>query len=266
MTKTKNDKKTTAGVALVDPIEDLAKDLLAMTDGEALPRLAASHDSVDYNYLEMGGILSRIQEEKWWAQWGFPSFNEFVTQTLAFKPRKALYLLTIYNDLVDCAVPWATIKDVSWSKLKEISSVLTKENAEEWAKKASELTILQLQEVVAKYKEGNLEKSGVEAEVSVTVSLAFKVHPDQKETILQAVDKAKQEASTDVPAVALEAICMHYLAGGKTKPQGLKATMKKAGYEEVLENFGSIWPDIDLEISLPSVQPAAQSVQVSDEI
>lgn len=261
MTKVKTKQLTKGEEALVDPIEEVAKAVLSLAPEDALVELLNNVNNVDYNYLKVGGVLSRIQEEKWWMEWGKISFNEFVTTSLAYKPRKALYLISIYNDLVDCGVPHTKFEGLPWTILKEISSVVTKENVDEWVKYAKTLTLLQLQETVAKHKAGTLDKSSVEAEPSTTVSMSFKVHTDQKETIEQALDKAKHEAGTEFPGVALEAICLHYLAGGKTKPAGLKATMKKAGFQEVLESFGQIWPDIDLEISLPPSEGITVSKQ-----
>jgi hypothetical protein len=40
------------------------------------------------------------------------------------------------------------------------------------------------------------------------------VAPDQKETILAALERACAEASSTFDSVALEAICMNYLSGG----------------------------------------------------
>jgi hypothetical protein len=40
------------------------------------------------------------------------------------------------------------------------------------------------------------------------------VAPDQKETILLALERARSELETEYDAVALEAICMNYLSGG----------------------------------------------------
>jgi len=45
------------------------------------------------------------------------------------------------------------------------------------------------------------------------------VHPDQLETILDALAKARREGNTNYDAVALEGICMSYLGGhGKIAP------------------------------------------------
>lgn len=46
-----------------------------------------------------------------------------------------------------------------------------------------------------------------------TARLRFtNVHPDQQQTILSALALARSEAGTDYDAVALDAICQHFLA------------------------------------------------------
>lgn len=270
MAKNKAGKATVeaTGVSLEgeELISCLAVAVMTAEPDQLRAELHMEHDKVDFHYFRMGAMLDRVQSGKLWKGWGFETFNSFVEQELGFKPRKALYLIQIFNDLLEAGVPWEVVKDVSWPRLKEISGVITKENAAEWVERAKTLTILQLQEVVAAHKTGTLTKSGTEPEASKTTSVSFKVHVDQKETIHQAVAKAKQEAGTEFDGVALEAICLNYLSGGKTKPQGLKATMKKAGYVDVLEAFEALWPEIDLTVNVPEPvsQPAVSVVADTD--
>ena len=97
---------------------------------------------------------------------------------------------------------------------------------------------------------GKLGTEGTTAPDSSGVStITFKVHPDQKETINNAVDKAMEDADTEFKGVAIEAICLNFLAGGntgKTKSLSLKGTMEKYTPHQVLEAFEAIWPEINL--------------------
>ncbi len=91
---------------------------------------------------------------------------------------------------------------------------------------------------------------------SEVVKLAFTVHPDQKATIVQAIEKAKGEVNTEHSTVALENICLGYLSGAvqSNKPTAtLKEQMKGVGFNQVLALFGSLWPAIDLDIGLDKV-------------
>ena len=47
------------------------------------------------------------------------------------------------------------------------------------------------------------------------------VHEEQAQTIFSALDRARQEAETEYDVVALEMICMNYLAGASSKRRRL---------------------------------------------
>jgi hypothetical protein len=155
------------------------------------------------------------------------------------------------------------VKSLGWSKLKEISSVITKKNVKVWVKKAEGVSVIALVALVRASKadstgSGDSVDPGATPDVS---SMAFKVHKDQKEVIVAAVDKAKEEVGTEHSNAALEAICLDYLAGpskpkmegdaeteAKPTVKGLKAYMKNFEYMEVLETFAKIWPEVDLTV------------------
>lgn len=208
-------------------------------------------DSADHMNFELGCALSQVQNEKWWQDDGFESFKECIEGKFGIEYRKAMYLVSNYNYLAKSEVPWTAVSGIGWTKLKELAPILTLDNVEEWVKTATELTTLQLHEAVKQFKAGSLEKSGTESGSTEVTTLTFKVHPDQKVTIQTAVDKAKDEAETEFATVALEAICMSYMAGGKAPPPPtLKAIMEKNGWEEVLEVFDGLWPDIDVKVKI----------------
>ncbi|MEK0325570.1 MAG: hypothetical protein QQN63_07680 [Nitrosopumilus sp.] len=97
------------------------------------------------------------------------------------------------------------------------------------------------------------QSKGTETDIAGVTTLTFKVHEDQKETINQAVDQALEESNTEFKAVALEAICLNYLAGGSTKaskPLSLTGTMEKYSAETVLDAFEVVFPDVNLTAEL----------------
>lgn len=221
----------------------------SLTQEEALQMAIEMAQNVDYSYFKLGGVLSTIQHKGWWKGTA-ESFNQFVENEYGFKYRKAAYLISIYAELVEADVAWNKVAKVGWSKLKEIASLLTKENVDEWVEKAMNMTLLQLQLHVAQYKAGTLKKSDTVPTKDTITSMAFKVHPDQKETIRAAVDKAKGEADTQYDAVALEAICLGYMAGSAAvKPPSLKSMIQKSSPEEVLEVFELVYPEYNVTVA-----------------
>lgn len=235
-----------------DVIVEIVQTIEQLDENQLFDGIRGLLDEVDLNYFQIGGRLARISEEGLWDSEKYESFRQAVEEETGIHYRKAMYLMSIYNDLVEAEIPWEKIKVLAWSKLKEISSILTAENVDEWVAKIMgppELTVMQIQELVKQFKLGSLNKNSDEVpeETSTVTSISFKVHSDQKETIKMAVEKAKGEAETEYDGVALEAICMGYLAGGKAqKPKPLSEHFKSYQPDEVLEAFAVCWPDIDV--------------------
>ena len=231
-------------VVTANQIENLNEaDAIAMAD-----KLV---DARGENDFRLGGVLAVIQSKGWFS--GYPNLKELVEQRYGIAYRKAMYLVGIYQDLVKNQVPWDKVKDIGWSKLKEISGFMNAENVDEWVVKAKSMTVLQLQDLIKSMKtSGSNVKEGATVTSTVT-TMTFKVHPDQKETIRSALDKAKEEANTEYDTVALEMICVGYLGGSvevqkNVSPPDLKALMKVLTPEDVLEAFEAVFPQINLTV------------------
>jgi hypothetical protein len=238
MAKTTKEKSTDVFVGTAQLIEELEPEKL---EAHALWCLG----NVDCNYFELGGTLSRIQREKVWMGKA-TSFAEYVQTVFGMKYRKANYLMTTYTRLLNSEVPWSKVEGLGWSILKDISAVITPENVDEWVVRAHTLSRPDLQQAVAQALSGTLPKGNTdEPPANKHHNMTFKFHEDQYESVEMAIERAKGEAETEYPAVAMEAICLSYLAGANGKPD-LKAVMAANGYERVLEVFAELWPEVDL--------------------
>lgn len=241
-----------------DELVALAHEIETLDMEQALAAINPLLESVNSSYIRIGGVLAVIRDNAWWQEEGYASFRDLLEKRFGLKYRKAAYWMQIYEDLINSGVAWNQVKTLGWCKLKEVSPVLTKENCAEWVAKAENLTVLQLHEVVklaqANVSSGETEDVSPDGVETTTTTISFKVHKDQKETIRQALDKAKGETGTEFDAVALEGICMNYLAGGKVtkkvKPKTLAEVFDGYSAEEVLQAFGQKWPDIDVEVTM----------------
>jgi len=233
----------------VDVIVQTAKEIGNLDKETAFEIVPELIESVDFSYFRLGGVLSAISDNDWWKDES-GSFKDFIQDNFGLHYRKAMYLINIYDGLVEANIPWHKVSGLGWTKLKELADILTPENVDEWVAKAQAMTTLNLQAAVKAFKSGDLDADGTTApDTSGVSTITFKVHPDQKETIKEAVEKAMEDADTEFKGVALEAICMNFLAGGSTKKQkapSLQAVMEKATAEQVLEAFEAIWPEINL--------------------
>lgn len=225
-------------------LENLSKDQ-AFTLADTLLEQAGTND------FKLGGVLSVIQTHGWFE--GYPSFRAMVDDRFKMHYRKALYLVQIYNDLVENQIPWEKVKGLGWTKLKEIAKLLTPSNVDEWVARAKSMTVLQLKEYVSGAKKK--AKSGSSETISTDVStMTFKVHQDQKDIIRAALDKAKDETHTDVDTVALTNICTGYVAGtvaaAVLQPENvsLEDLLKKHGYMDVLMAFDKVFPEVNITV------------------
>jgi hypothetical protein len=244
-----------------DLLQQIVQDIGALSAADAIAAIPALLDGADENYFRLGGVFSRISKEKLYETEGFDTFKVFVETKYGIQYRKAMYWVSIYDTLIESGVPWNKVKDVGWTKLKDLASILTLENVDEWVNRALVSTVLQLQDAISKHKTGTLANSGITPEdehKSATTTFTVKVHEDQKTVIREAVDKAKGEANTEYDGVALESICMNYLAGGNaSKPQALDVVLKKHTPEDILTAFETAFPEFEVTAKLKAHKKSA---------
>lgn len=252
-TAAKKKSATKEAVEQPDLIVATATELENMTQEQAFSEVRTLSDNVDYTYFRLGGVLAVIQgNSDWWKDTGAETFRQFIEGHFGIHYRKAMYLISIYAALVESGVPFEKLSGLGWSKVKELTPVITLDNVDEWVERAQTMTVLQLNEAVKQAKMGTLAKTDeTPGESTGVTTFTAKVHPDQKATIEQAIEQAMKEADTEFKGVALEAICLNYLSGAKvSKPVSLAELMKKHTYEEVLNAFAKQWPEIDLTVSV----------------
>lgn len=250
----KTAKKKASGKEVVkqdDAIADSSTALENMGKEEAFELIPTLTNTVDYSYFRLGGVLAVVQSnDEWFKDEGFDTFRDFIESKFGLQYRKAMYLIGIYTNIVEAGVPYQKFDGIGWTKIKEIAGVVTPDNVDEWVDRAKTMSTLALNAYVKKYLQGTLKKSDEKPGTGPT-QYTVKVHPDQKATIEQAVEKAMKEANTEFKGVALEAVCMNYLSGakvGKTKGTNLQALMNEAGYESVLNLVGELWPELDIKV------------------
>jgi hypothetical protein len=248
-------KKAKAKATTGNFLLDTATEVETLTKVKALSMADSLVENIDANYFKLGGVLKLIADNSWFEE--FPDFNTFVAQKYGFQGRKSAYLMQIYTDLVSKQIPWDTVKHLGWTKLKELSTILTPENVEEWMVKVEGLTTL---DIIALVKAQGAAPGETSAKTSDdVVKMTFKLKGDQAEIVQAALAKCKGEAGTDYDNVALEMICAGYVAGtvGGSTPAAtpaatapdLKSVFADIGWEKVLEAFGEVFPDVDLEVT-----------------
>lgn len=129
-------KSKTQGSAslLVEPalVPDLIVDTAKRVDEMPLSELEAKLPEYiqrnNQNAFVLGGVLERIRRERFWnpgsRQPQNALFERWVEDTCHYSGRKARYLISVYVGLVQAAIPWSSIADIGWSKLRMIAPLL----------------------------------------------------------------------------------------------------------------------------------------------
>lgn len=254
-TATTNAVETETANSATDLIVQTAHQIENLSEEKAFKQVPALLDDIDQNSFKLGGVLSLIQANGWFMNKGYENFRAYVEAECAIEYRKAMYLIAIYNGLVESGVPWSEVGHLGWTKLKELASILDQDNVKDWVAVAENMTVLQLIEHIKQSKQAGSAQASDAAPVapSTLTTLTFKLHTDQKKTVREAIDKCKSLMNTEFDAVAIEHICLDYLAGdGKAKAlPTLSALMKGKSAEEVLEAFGQVFPEVELSATVP---------------
>lgn len=241
-------------IAEDDLIVKTAHEVENLKEEKAFKLVPQLLNNIDHDYFRLGGVLAVIQEQGWYMDKGHENFRAFVEAECGIQYRKAMYLIEIYNGLVESGVKWEQVKHLGWTKLKELAKHLTPENVSEWVGLAENMTVLQLQETIKQKTAGTAESpEKTETEAKKTTTMTFKLHEDQKEIVKEALGKCKHESGTTVDSVALERICLDFL-GGESKLKAipsLEEMMKGKSAEEVLTVFGSVFPEVEIQATLP---------------
>lgn len=273
-TETATEKKTTTkktttkkATATTDLIIKTTQEMETLTKAKALTLAKKMVEETNFNAFKLGGVLSAIQANDYWQGEKdndgneYDSFKSFMLGEYGLNYRKGMYLLGIYNSLVEAGIPWAKVKDVGWTKLKELAQVfvpgMDDDTVDEWVERAKSMSTINLIEYIKNIdSEGGGEDPGKKEggdDSGKLTTITFKVHEDQKDTITQALDKAMKDNKTDASSVALDYICMEYLEGasGKKKPakqKTLAELLKEAGAEKAFEAIGEIYQEYDITV------------------
>ncbi len=242
----------------VDLIQETAFEIENLKTEEDARKLALQlRDSTAFTNFRLGGVLSKIQTEMWFGD--HSNFKLYAEMELGIGYRKAAYLTQTYNGLLATGVPWEKVKDLGWTKLRELISVLNADNVDEWLERVEGLTTLQIIDLVKKSKSDTAAKDPDDLASSDVTTMTFKIHEDQKETIRKALDKARDDFPTDVDAVALEHICLSFMNVTIKAPklQETFSTFKDAYPEDVTQAitpifaaFEEIFPTVNISVEI----------------
>lgn len=166
-------------------------------------------------YWRLAGALFTVWNESAYEEWGYESFNEYVDGELDMQRRKAQYLVAIagwFGEQSESVQAW--VKQLGWTKARELVGVVDEENAREWKDIAESSSLRELSAAVKDHKAG--ESSGEASEETGAddrpKAKRFMLFEGQMNNVEAALTQSKIAAGTDKDGHALDMICTEYLA------------------------------------------------------
>lgn len=193
-----------------DRIHMMAHEVENMDAEELRKKAKELAETVEVNYLQLGGVLANITSQQLFSQYGHESFKDYVSVELEYEHSKARYLIQAYNKIVELGLSWASLSAVGWTKLRVLIPILDKENADEWLQKAASMSRKDLQDEV-KEARGSVGSGASSSSSSDLKTVSFKLSADQAETVEEAIEHQKGLLPTEHKGVALEHICQQWM-------------------------------------------------------
>ena len=229
-----------------DLLVKAAREIEGLTAERAHLLVGELADTSDFSAFRLGGVLAKIHAEKWYASEGYSDFKSYVVSRHGFKPRKAFYLVQIYNAVSGLGLSWDELKPIGWTKLKEIAPVLDEGNAAEWLARAAMpgMTVSRLHGLVLASRDDPATRLG-RAPANRTTVQSFTFDDDQLETVTLALAKAKEAMGTSHDSVALQHIASGYLG---TWDVDAEQHLKSIGLIGALSLLERCFPEADLKV------------------
>jgi len=175
--------------------------------------------------LVLGELLYEVAENGYHRQWEnpetmkpFETFVEYVQTELNMQKSKAHYLKKIYKVfVVDLELDVDVLREIEWSKAKELTEVVTRDNATEYLEKTKTMSVPQVKQMVAQMKgkktKGTSDTTSVSSRDESKVRMIFQFTPEQAEEVQAALKLAEGMTSKDSPAYNLSFICTDFMGG-----------------------------------------------------
>jgi hypothetical protein len=180
-------------------LEQTATAVNAERAGHVRAALVAAKTIANRLQLPVAKLLAEVKHQRYWAEWGYRSFEDFVDTECEFSLRKAQELIRVHTRLVvELGIAPERIAHLGWSKVALCAARLTPANLEQMLLEINEKSYSQLRESYK--KRGKTAKtSGGQKHLNVTA------------IINAAIEKAADATGSSDPQVNLEFVARRFL-------------------------------------------------------
>ncbi len=191
--------KRKAAVRQVLQTSNLMSDRLPLINGEMLFEVHEGNYWKEWNYVDEHGNQQK-----------YKNFDDYVEKELEMKRRKAYYLLKIYKKFViELELPAEVLRDLSWTKAKEVTKVL---DADNWKEILPKLHTMSTKEVRAMVKD-MLGASGTTGGEEKFERMIFALSTDQEQNVAEALKVAQSLTGSEYSGVNIDMIATDFIAG-----------------------------------------------------
>ena len=164
---------------------------------------------VEKSWFDISILLSEVYYSEIYKSWGFDKFGDYALADLGMDYRVSMWRVQVGKSIKELGLTREEIEKLGWTKFKEISYLLNKDMSKDQIhkllKQAEKLSHADLQEFV---KEEKLERQTTHRKVKMN----FNFIDEQAQVIEAALEQAKALFNTESPDIALECICVDWMA------------------------------------------------------
>lgn len=200
-----------------DEVKAIIDRLAKLTEDDARRRAIELRALFGKTSFEFAGVMYVIATNEWWREWGFDSLKGYIEEEIDMSYRRIRGLVrTWHYFVVQLNDPdiIAKLLPLGLTKCEALTGVVRRGNVDEWAVKANDLTVPELKAHV------KAAVSGLPPEAEVPRYITFMLYPEQYEAVRDALDRAMEQARTEVKSHALSLIAAEYLSSNMPVRRG----------------------------------------------
>ena len=207
---------TNTGIEIVNG-EQFLQDVSSVEAEHSFIRQRAqdARSKIEESYWDLSVVLHEIYTDMLYQSWGFKSWADYVEIEMGMNKRKAQYLVSIqswFGEMKPSVQRW--VRELGWTKAKELVGRVDNENAEEWQEKVEGKSYRELMNLLEESKgsgtEGEPEVPNVEEPKPTKMN--FALFEDQLSNVESALKVAKEISQSDSNNHALDMICLEFIS------------------------------------------------------
>jgi len=167
-------------------------------------------NALERGYMKLAKLLSEVRHQELYVKWGFTTFADYLDKELGFDERKAEHLINIWDKVKGFKLDEERIKKIGWTKMRQITPVLTEKNSKDLINKAEKLSARSLGEKIKSLRA--IEKTPPQ------ILLKLPLEDSEYRIIMDAIEEAKKLTKQSA-SQALQMVCLDWMEDKGARPE-----------------------------------------------